>query len=279
MVAFVDMKLSGIVPVVVVGLASPFLARADLVNLTSAADASLVESAPDNNTGSNSFVAAGASASTGPRRGLFLFDVAGAIPAGSIINSATLTLTVPEGNIANPSTFDLFRVLGDWTEGDKVGSAGSPADTGEVTWNSRHHGVTLWNSPGGDFIGTASASAFVSGLGTYTWSSAALAADVQWWLDNSATNFGWILISQSEGTPQTARRFGSREDPLNAPVLSIDFTIIPEPSALCLTALGALSFLGLASIRVRARTARDPRACAAPVSQRRAPDGPRRSSR
>jgi hypothetical protein len=216
-------------------------------NLVSSADAGIVSTAPDNNTGGNTFVAAG-SDGTGPRRGLFWFDVAGAVPEGSTINSVTLTLAVPSGNTANPSVFDLFRVIGDWSEGDNVGSAGSLADTGEVTWNSRFHGLTLWNTPGGDFVPTASASTFVSGLGTYTWTSLALAADVQSWLDNPASNTGWILISQSEGTAQTARRFGSREDPLNAPVLTIDFTVIPEPFPFLLVLVGGILLVGKRSI-------------------------------
>ncbi len=252
------MKLPGIVAAILFVVAISCPARADLTNLIATADASLVQSAPDNNTGGNSFVAAGADGS-GPRRGLFLFGIAGAIPVGATINSVTLTLTVPNGNIANPSTFDLFRVVADWSEGDNVGSAGTLADTGEVTWNSRHHGLTLWNTPGGDYVPSVSASTLVSGLGTYSWSSATLAADVQLWRDIPTTNYGWILISQSEGTPQTARRFGSREDLPNMPVLTVAFTVIPEPSTALLTALATLLLLSPASIRVRARSGRDPR--------------------
>src|SRR5207244_575593 len=48
--------------------------------------------------------------------------------------------------------------------------------------------------------------------------------DIQTWLDNPASNFGWILISRSEEVSQTARRFGSREDIANAPQLTIEFT-------------------------------------------------------
>lgn len=236
-------RVAVLLSIAALALSSPALFAAT-TNLISSADAGIVSSAPDNNTGGNSFVAAGADGS-GPRRGLFWFDVAGVIPAGATINSVTLTLTVPSGNTANPSTFDLFRVLADWGEGDNTGSSGSLADTGEVTWNSRHHGQDLWNTPGGDYVPSVSASTLVSGLGTYTWSSATLAADVQLWRDAPATNFGWILISQLEGTPQTARRFGSREDPPNAPVLTIDYTVVPEPSSALLVLVGFVLLAGV----------------------------------
>jgi hypothetical protein len=59
-------------------------------------------------------------------------------------------------------------------------------------------------------------------------SSSNLVGDVQFWLDNPEMNHGWILISQAEPTMQTARRFGSREDTGDAPVLEVGYT---PPSA------------------------------------------------
>src|SRR5207249_7454081 len=50
-------------------------------------------------------------------------------------------------------------------------------------------------------------------------------ADAQAWLNNPATNFGWMLITESERTPESARRFGSREDPSHAPVLVIGYLV------------------------------------------------------
>ena len=47
---------------------------------------------------------------------------------------------------------------------------------------------------------------------------------MQTWLSNPETNFGWLLISQGEGTAKTARHFGAREDAGNAPRLVIDFS-------------------------------------------------------
>jgi hypothetical protein len=51
-----------------------------------------------------------------------------------------------------------------------------------------------------------------------------LVRDVQFWLDEPNRNFGWVLLSRDEDKPETARRFASREDPANTPMLTIEFT-------------------------------------------------------
>jgi hypothetical protein len=50
-------------------------------------------------------------------------------------------------------------------------------------------------------------------------------ADVQGWLDDTSTNFGWLLRGSEAGL-QTAKRFDSREvsNPSNRPELTIEFT-------------------------------------------------------
>ena len=53
-------------------------------------------------------------------------------------------------------------------------------------------------------------------------------ADVQTWLDDPTTNFGWMLIGQAEEANFTARRFASHEDTGRAPYLVIDYVPPPE---------------------------------------------------
>ena len=48
-------------------------------------------------------------------------------------------------------------------------------------------------------------------------------ADVQYWLDHPQSNFGWMLICQTESENFTARRFGSRENTNKSPFLTIQF--------------------------------------------------------
>jgi len=61
-------------------------------------------------------------------------------------------------------------------------------------------------------------------------------ADAQAWLDDPAANFGWMLVGQNETVDFTARRFGSREDVIQAPRLRIEF--IPPPSISSAQVLG-----------------------------------------
>ncbi|TAL01895.1 MAG: DNRLRE domain-containing protein [Verrucomicrobia bacterium] len=157
--------------------------------------------------------------------GLFRFDLS-SIPSGATINSAKLRFIVTQAGPLNPpASFEIHRVLKNWGEGSK---AGLPATTGEATWNSRLHQQSLWSAGGGlsgtDFATTASATATFNGTGsTNEFSSAGLIADVQNWLTNSAGNFGWLLLAQSE-LAASGRQVGSRESGTNQPVLEIHYS-------------------------------------------------------
>ena len=164
------------------------------------------------------------------RRALMQFDLS-AIPAGSTIDSASLVLNVskkPPSDLGT-RTFALHRLTKDWGEGSS--DAGQFADgdgtaptTGDATWNFAFYSSDQWSSPGADFIGTASATTNISGTGKYTWAGDGLVADVQEWVDNPDSNFGWIL--QGPDTNQTARQFDSREatNASNRPKLTITYT-------------------------------------------------------
>ena len=215
--------------------AAPFVSLAESVTLHPVADTTLYETASNNNLGANPDFIAGTTAGNAGQpfrnRALVKFDVAGQIPTGATITSASLTLLVVKTPSAPAnSTFDLHRLLVSWGEGTKTGSLGLQATTGEATWTSRFFLIPQWGVAGGkagsDFLATASASSFVAGLGRYSFESTSnVVADVQFWLDNPGSNFGWILISQDEATASTARRFASREGGANAPALVIEYTI------------------------------------------------------
>jgi len=55
-------------------------------------------------------------------------------------------------------------------------------------------------------------------------SSAGLTADVQLFVSNPATNFGWLFKQSVEGSGG-ARRIATREDALNAPKLLVIYTV------------------------------------------------------
>ncbi len=214
---------------------------ADKVTLTPVADTTLFEHDPINNLGASSTLVVGTTAGVGASparsRALLKFDVAASIPTNAAVNSVTLTVKV--NKMPNPkvdSIFDLRRMLQSWNEGKKSGNVGSAAGVGETTWRDRLHAsstanATLWTSPGGgtntDFSAVVSASTMVRGLATYTFESTPeLVADVQTWLQDTNSNQGWIMMSQSEKTARTARRMASREGGANnRPSLAVEFTI------------------------------------------------------
>jgi len=213
----------------------PMLACADFVTLHPVADTTLFSTYPDNNLGASTQLVAGSNASSQPRRALIRFDPTSQIPANAKIQSVALTMRVmtepPNGGIA--SVFDLHRLLVDWGEGTGTSKSGIQAKNGEATWNARFYPATLWSQAGAavssDYSASVSASLFVGGLANYTFNSTSgLVADVQQWLNSPASNFGWILLSESEGTAYTVRRFASREDLQNSPTLQVQY-LIPSP--------------------------------------------------
>lgn len=165
---------------------------------------------------------------TDVRRALIAFEIENSgIPAGSTIDTVMLTLEANRTR-APSSDISLHRISSNWGEGTAAstssgGGQGAIASTQDATWTFRFNNiVAAWNSAGGDFESTASAMTTVTGNGTYQWSSVQMGTDVQNWLDNSSSNFGWILAGD-ESNSSTAKRFSSREgsDP---PRLSVDFT-------------------------------------------------------
>lgn len=220
------------------------LGHASTVSLTPVADSTLQQAFPNNNFGDGTSFTAGGRRQGGLTRGLVRFDVAGNLPANAVVTSVSLAVSVvgvPSGG-AN-STFELHRVLASWGEGTGSDHGGSVAGANQVTWNNRFGSSgSPWTTPGGDFSATASATRAIAGFGAYSFSSTAnLVADVQAWYDTPANNFGWLLLSQSEATGTTIRRFGSRDDAANRPVLTIQYSIVPEPGTLSLLVMGLMT--------------------------------------
>ena len=204
-------------------------AHAATVILPVMADTFILSSAPDNNAGGNTLLNLGTDGQGGVRRGLLRFDVS-AIPAGATVTSAVLRLTVvriPVGGPAN-SNFELHRLLADWSGGTQAGNSGAPATEGEVTWNSRMHGTGGWTDPGaaGDAEATASASQFVNSISgvTYEWAGAGVTRDVQDWMNEPGSNFGWLLRSDDEDSRRTARAFAALENGNSFGTLEIGYT-------------------------------------------------------
>lgn len=164
------------------------------------------------------------------QRPLLTFDVAGRIPAGSTINSATLTLVLIQTSpFTGPDVHDILVVLADWGEGTSMSSAGggAPPTTDDATWFHTFFPDQFWTTSGGDFSAIISASLSVdTSPGPYTWGpTAQMTTDVQNWLDVPAGNFGWLMTG-NEAVLFTARKFGNREilDPCLGPFMTANFT-------------------------------------------------------
>jgi hypothetical protein len=236
--------------------------RAEEVLVFSTADTTLSQNYPNNNLGGLGFANSGTTQNFTTNRALYRFELSGVVPAGSVVTAAELVLEVTRVPVDgyNSSVFGLHRVLRDWGEGDNVTppastspGAGAPADVGEATWTHRFAGSTgTWGVPGGqagvDFVAQPSALTPVYSLvnSPYLFGpTPGVVQDVQSWVNDPASNFGWMLISQSEELDFTARRFGSREDPFNPPYLNVSFIRVPEPAAGVLLVLGLSALWGV----------------------------------
>lgn len=195
---------------------------------------------------------------TSLRRGLVAFDLS-SIPAGSTVNAVTLTLYQDRAPDAIARVITVHRLTADWGEGTSDaggigsgggGGAGALATQNDATWLYRFFNAAsptssaVWSNAGaeGDYVAAASASATIPGSqGTpipYTWSGAGMIADVQAWIDDSSSNFGWLAKGIENQGGGTVRRFESRQNINNGsgatvdarPLLSIDYTPIPEPA-------------------------------------------------
>jgi len=171
------------------------------------------------------------------RRALLAFPIAEMIPEGSTITSVSLDLTMSKTR-SGAQTVGLHGLLEDWNEGpsDPTGQegGGTNAATGDVTWTHREFSGTLWTTSGGSFAPSASATLQVSNEGGYSYSSTPeLVADVQGWLDDPSSNFGWALVIDSPPTG-SAKRFNSRENSTasSRPKLTIDYEAdLEQPTA------------------------------------------------
>ncbi len=199
--------------------------------------------AGDTSNGAGQYLFAGSTLVGHLERGLLAFDIAAQLNPGDTIVGVDLTLNLNATQDTAARPFTLHRVTSNWGEsttdapGDEYG--GSTANAGDATWLESFYPNQRWNrlGGGGDFVTSASGSALVgtdagdSMTGTpQQWSSTEMmVADVQQWLDDPATNFGWALLGD-ESTQDTERRFNTRETPFagSEPRLTIRYIPAPE---------------------------------------------------
>ncbi len=185
------------------------LLRAQSGDATIAADATVYENQPDNNSGLDSEVCIGNLSVTTSTRRAFVRYALPAIPAGATIERVVLNLLQDRvRRVGTPlgATLELTRVTADWVEGAGSGPRGGPCAGGAavpgVDWATQPAVAAL---PSGIFpLPTTDlfVVTFDTDIGT---ANDGLIADVQAWSDNGATNFGWRLAVQEEATINNAR--------------------------------------------------------------------------
>lgn len=219
--------------VVCLSCAGVITARADSITLNPVQDTYVSElfAGPNGTTPDMVIGTQGTMASLSKNRGLIMFDLS-TIPAGAVVNSVTLRLTVTRVPFtpAN-SNFHLHRLVQPW-------------DDLESTWSLRLGPDENWGIPGGqesvDFSALSSGSTFVAGVGEYTFASTpGLVGDVTMWLTNSAANHGWLVKTEDESAGFTSRRFASGEGFFGVPVLEVQFD--PPPAPLRITSTGLVA--------------------------------------
>lgn len=193
-------------------------AASEEVVLGPSADVTLYEGEGDLANGAGTFLFVGRTESQGgaaERRALLSFDIDGSIPDGATVTAVSLEITMSR-TIAGPHTIELRRVLESWSEGPSNASgqegSGASAQNGDATWVHRSFPGSTWSTEGGTLAMTASTSQSVTGNGAYTFgSSSQMVADVQGWLDDPSSNFGWAMVMPSPPVG-SAKRFNSREN-------------------------------------------------------------------
>jgi hypothetical protein len=233
-----------------IALLLPCTATAVTINVLQ--DTTIYNTGTANGSGQGLF--AGASGNGTVQRGLVEFDLS-SIATGSIITNVTLTMYVNSMGSANTvDTITLNTLSQDWNEATagggnatKGGGSGYTANPGDATWTSS--GISPW-ADGAAFNTTISDSLQIGSLGFHTFSGANLITDIQNWVNNPDTNFGWILRG-NELTNGSSKRFSSSENTggggTNVPVLNIEYqaAVVPVPAAVWLFTSGLLSLIGV----------------------------------
>jgi hypothetical protein len=187
---------------------------------TSVVDASLLQASPTSNFGTATTLTT-SSATAANQRIHIRFDLAAcnpAIPTTAIVRLATLRVYLT-GVPSVCRTLDLFRVTASWTESG-------------ITWNNQPFGTTL-NNPA---TGSRSASLTVGtpvGCGNMVAgyvTGATVTSDVAAWVAGSASNFGWMIRDDTEGSATTRTATFSAKDLgtiAQVPQLLVTYVAVP----------------------------------------------------
>jgi PKD repeat protein len=213
-------------------------AHAETLTVTPAHDNTLYDVADGSlSNGAGDYLHTGVSGQGVARRAVLAFDLS-EIPEGSTVTAVQLSMNMSRSSDSVTRATALHRLLEDWGEAGSDAArgegGGANAEPGDATWLHRFFADQLWTTVGGTFVEQASATQQVNDERTYVWGSTAqLVADVQGWVDDPSSNFGWIVIGAEAAGSGTAKRFDSRDNPTaaNRPELTVTYTAAAAPVA------------------------------------------------
>ncbi len=167
------------------------------------------------------------------RRSLIRFkDIFSNIGSGKIITSATMYLYCNSESSTTDYSVSAYRVLKDWVEGTQNGVS----ESGSSCWNYAQYTSLPWSTTGcgaasdvtgedstADRRATAEASTLITSTGQYfAWD---LTSAVQNWYSGAWSEYGVILINDSEGIADSNKNFFSSENANDGyrPYLSVTY--------------------------------------------------------
>lgn len=202
-----------------------------------------------NNYGAGTQMLVGSNNTGGGFNALLRFDLAALQTAAGgqpiVINSVSLTLhtssTSAGANNGSGMTMGLYDYGFAFVEGTGNGTTGS----GNATWNNPN-GVNTDLTAGGTAgtqLKTLTGFSFGTNQTIVFSSSAAMVSDLQSAYDTS-TNPNYLIKETTSLTDQTFLRFDTKDTVGGVtPYLTIDYTVVPEPTAAVLGSFGVLGLL------------------------------------
>ena len=243
--------------------------RADILdNIPSTGDDTLFQGGTSNSLGDPG-IFVGTDSNGSFKYGLMAFNVS-AIPADATITGVTLDLYIGQvagsggGNVVNsgsPRTISLYDESQAWGASANASGAtafgghgqGSAANPGDATWNDASYNsnsslAVAWSSGSpANITGSSVALATTSGIpGTTSaevqWTSAALATEVQGWVDTPSSNNGLAVANSNSSSAQSFLAFWGAQGAANAnngfaPDLVVTY-VVPEPLSVSLVVIG-----------------------------------------
>jgi hypothetical protein len=219
--------------------------QAELYVFQAAADTAIIEHYPQNNMGKSTRLPIGTELG-GRCRALMRFDLSN-LPATTQVAFATLRIATffptptkeeaPTGS-RSPTGFAIFRELRAWEEGEAGGKWGAQEPGKGATWLFPEIEGDSWLEPGGKYaeefyyLASADHTPNYAIGGIELVSGALILSDVRDWMQDPASNRGWLFYSRGEQNracclngedfwPYSMMTIASREDSQVPPQLLI----------------------------------------------------------